>query len=501
MPIAIPTRAALTASVKAFFVNRFPARNLGTEGFLGKTWRALTMVLWSLEKAVQDLDRDACPTDDTSSDGLDRWAETLGLDNAADGFGRKVATVATGGVVEATGTNGTNIADGTVAYASDGVTVFESTGGPYVIAAGVASVTMIATTAGTAGNLDVGEVLTWSSPPAGLDADADVTTAFTGGTDEETNAALLARIEFRLTYPPKGGAAADYRTWCENAENITTGDAIAIDRAYVYPLRSGTGTVDVVVTVSGEAQTRKPGATIVGEVQDYLDSVRPVTVDGATVLQPYMPNSVGMTIRTRMIPARDASDFDWDDTAAAYPTVKSYPTTSTIEINGAVPAALLAAWNAGQTPRIQIAGTGASAPILAQQFRVTNINQVPADDVLTVDTTDGVILGTAVNGDTIYAGGPGVATTQADLLAYTDTLGPSRASGFAWDDDVWDTDCAIARLTQTAIDSVDGSGDRYWSNIVAGGVTINGAAVDLAPTDTIANGPQILYPALIVVTQ
>lgn len=500
MPISIPTRSELTVYVKAFFTSRFSGRNLGTEGFLGKTWRALTMVLWALEKAVQDADRDACPADDTSADGLDRWAETLGLDNGADGFGRKVATVATGGVVQATGTNGTNIADGTVAYASDGVTAFESIDGPYVIAGGVASVSMIATTEGTAGNVETGEVLSWASPPAGLDATASVTSDFEGGTDEESDAALLARIEFRLTYPPKGGAAADYRTWCENAEDTSTGEAVAIARAYVYPRRSGTGTVDTVITVAGDGQGRKPGATVVGQVQTYIDSVRPVTVEEANVLAPYMPNGQGMTIRCRMTPARDASDFDWDDTAAAYPTVLSYPTTLQVEINGAVPTALLNAFNASTAatrPRIQIAGTGASAPAKAQSVRVTAINTAPANDILTVDT---VLVGTAVNGDTIYAGGPGVSDTQDALIEYVDSLGPSRESGFAWDDDLWDSTCAIARLSQTALDTLDASGDRYWSNTVAAGVTIDAVAADVTPTDTIADGPEILYADLVVVT-
>lgn len=500
MPIAIPTREELTATIKAFFTVRFPTRNLGTEGFLGKTWRALAMAIWSFDKAVQNADYDATPTDSTSTAGLNNWAQVLGLPNGAGSYGRKGATFATGGKVHATGTNGVVIANGTQAIGSDGVTNFETINGPYTIAGGVATCDMIATTAGTAGNLDVGEVVTWISPPAGLDASAAVTTAFAGGSDQETNAALLARIQFRLRNPPKGGTASDYRYWCENAYNTTTGVAIPIARAYVYPRRQGTGTVDMVITVAGEGMSRAPGGTIVTEVQDYINVVRPVTVEAANVLDPYMPSGAGMTIRCRMVPSLPAFAFDWNDTAAALPTVKSYPTTHSIEINGSTPAALLAAFNASTSstrPRIQIAGTGTDAPAKAQEFRVTAINTAPADDVWTVD---GTIIGTAVNGDDIYSGGPMVSDTQDAILNYIDTLGPSRESGFADPDDQWFTTASIAKLTQTALDTTDASGVAYSQNIVAGGVTIDGLAVDVTPTDTLANGPQILWADLVLVT-
>ena len=186
MPITIPTRAALTTGIKAFFVNRFPTRNLGTEGFLGKTWRALTMAIWGFEKAVQDADRDACPADDTSTDGLDRWGNTLGLPNGDGGYGRAVASAATGGVVTLAGTPATIINDGTQAVGSDGVTTFQVVDGPYTIPGGGSIAANInALTEGTAGNLDAGEVVTWISPPAGLTGTSTVATALSGGTDEE----------------------------------------------------------------------------------------------------------------------------------------------------------------------------------------------------------------------------------------------------------------------------------------------------------------------------
>lgn len=497
MPITIPTRAELSTAIKSFFTARFPGRNLGTEGFLGKTWRAVAMALWSLTKAVQDADRDATPTTKTSSSGLDNWGEVLGLPNGGGGFGRRGARAATGGTVTATGTNGTVIANGTQAVGSDGVTLFQAVDGPYTIAAGTAVVSMDAITAGIAGNLEVGEVVTWISPPAGLAASAAVASSFSGGQEVESDASLLARIQFRLQNPPKGGTAPDYREWCENAVDVTTGELLEINRAYVFPRRSGTGSVDVVVTQSGTGQSRRPAVATIEAVQAYLDSVRPVAVEGSTVLRPYMPNGAGLVIRCRMVPAVAEYGFDWDDLMEAYPTIKSLPSATTIEINGAAPAALLAAVSAGKKPRIQVAATGVGAPVKAKTVRVTAINTTPADDILTIDST----LSGAVSGNVIYAGAPGVEDTQKLLLDYVDSLGPGRSSGFANPDDPWETTCAIARLSQTALDAMGGDGRAYWANVVSGGVTIDGSATDVTPTDTVYNGPQILYAGRILVTQ
>lgn len=501
MPITIQTRAQLTTAVRAVFVTLFPTRNLGTESFLGKTWRALTMAIWSFQKAVQDADYDATPTSNTSSGGLDNWAEVLGLTNGQGGYGRKVAQAATGGVVTATGTNGTVISDGTVCVGSDGSTLFETVDGPYTISGGVASVSINATTTGTVGNLDVGEFVTWTSPPAGLDASATVTGALAGGTDLESNADILARIQYRLRNPPRAGVASDYRFWCENATVLTTGAAIEVKRAYVYPRRSGTGTVDMVLTQDGA--DRSPSSTVQDQVQEYIDSVRPVTVEEANVLLPYQPGSADLTIIARVVPSLALYAFDWDDTAASYATVKSYPTPTTLEVNGAAPAALIAAVTAATAngsayPRIQIGGTGAGSPVRAQSVRVTSIDTAPADDVLTVDTA---LVGTAVNGDTIYAGGPVVSEAQDNLIDYVNGLGPSRASGYADPNDPWEDTCAIARLGQTAIDTYDTDGTRMISNTVAGGVTINGGTVDVTAADDTTNPPELLKPILVLVTQ
>src|SRR5690606_12145142 len=71
------------------------------------------------------------------------------------------------------------------------------------------------------------------------------------------------------------GAPGDYVAWA--LETPTT----RVLRAWEFPERSGAGTVDVFVTVlaSGEPDFVNPSTEQLTEIQAYLDSVAPVTVD------------------------------------------------------------------------------------------------------------------------------------------------------------------------------------------------------------------------------
>ena len=111
------------------------------------------------------------------------------------------------------------------------------------------------------------------SPPAGIEADA-VLTSMVGGTDIESDAALLDRLLSRLRQPPAGGNAYDYYRWAM--------DVPGVEAAFVYPLRRGLGTVDVaILTASG-----LPSPDVVRAVQQYIDERRPVTAKNVQVMAP-----------------------------------------------------------------------------------------------------------------------------------------------------------------------------------------------------------------------
>lgn len=498
--MAIPTKpyATVQQNVTSAFRVRFPGKALGPTRFLGKQASAVGMALYGIQKAIEDADKDGVPTSEMSSDALDSWANTLGLDNGDGGYGRHVAIAATGGAATLTGTKGTAYIAGTLATAEDGTTQIELVANVTIAGAapGTGSVagTFVAVTAGAAGNLEAGTVCTWESPPAGADSTFTLTTGLSGGEDTETNAALLGRIQNRLRNPPKGGTANDYRTWAESQDGV--------DRAYVYPLRSGTGTVDVVIAKDGENSARVPPGATQTAVQDYINEVRPVTVNAAAVR--LVDTTSGVTVRVRVDPASDAYDFDWIDTAGFTVAAWAAGPPAVLTLSADAPASLVAAiddYLAGTAtaPRIQIRVTnGSVSPV---QVRAVNYGgagnrQLTLENPLPDDFTV-----TPTNGDVVYAGGPVVDTICADLQELVDSLGPSRASGYADPNDAWNDTLSISGLIDAAMDSVDTDGTRLIKSVLVNGATINAVEADFTGSDNLGTAPQIVVAKWINVTQ
>jgi len=498
MPISIPDYDTLWQEVLAFWRNRFPGKDDHAESFLGKTARAVSMAIFALLRAVAAVDAESPPSERTSSDGLSAWAFVFGVpsDTAGD-FGPKGPTVATGGAGQCTGTNGTIFPDGAILTAPDGQTEVSLSGAVTIVGAapGAGSVlgSFIAVTPGTAGNLPAGTVLTWQSPPSGADSTVTLTSPLRGALDGESPASLLRRTLDRMQRPPKGGASNDYRSWAESVDGVY--------RAYVYPLRGGTDTVHVVIATAGSGIARVPAAAVQSAVDAYVGSVRPVTVEGYKTLLPRVV-APGMAIRIRLQPSPKFA-FDWSSAGVNY-TVAAYAppgaTPATLTLNQPAPADLVAAVSraasglASRWPLVQViaSGTGASAlPLLlsctAVAGAVLTIQQGPATGIINV-------------GDAVFSGGPVVAPAATAVLGYVDSLGPSRQSGYADPNDVWDDMCSIARLIQIALDLKDDKGAPLCRNVVPAGVTIDGQAQDRTATDGTGDPPELLVAHSIAIT-
>lgn len=95
-----------------------------------------------------------------------------------------------------------------------------------------------------------------------------------GGTDEESDVALLERLLDVIRRPPAGGNKYDYKNWALSVDGV--------DAAYVYPLRRGLGTVDIAITSSNDV----PSDETVQRCQAYIDEVRPVTARESRVVKP-----------------------------------------------------------------------------------------------------------------------------------------------------------------------------------------------------------------------
>lgn len=114
----------------------------------------------------------------------------------------------------------TAIPAGRVLTTPDGATFTPTAASITTNSAGAGEVDVVATTAGTAGNLPVGSVLTWSAAPTGFASTATVTEITTEGEDIETVASWAERIVERLQERPASGNRADWRAWAESVDGV-----------------------------------------------------------------------------------------------------------------------------------------------------------------------------------------------------------------------------------------------------------------------------------------
>jgi hypothetical protein len=215
-----------------------------------------------------------------------------------------------------------------------------------------------------------------------------------------------------------------------------------------------------------------------------------------------MPNGNGLTIRARLKPSAKKYAWDWDNTAATY-HVFAYSAlpVPTLTLDQLAPASLKNAISQGGTPRLQVQSTGA-LPVLVQVRAVAAADGGGKTTLTLEDPLPSNWVPPTV-GDVVWAGGPIATPIAQALLAYVDSLGPSRADGYADPDDPWEDTCAIARLIEIALDVTDSDGTtRFAANVaLPDGVTINGAALDKTGLGDIAGAPQLLYATVVLVTQ
>lgn len=193
---------------------------------------------------------------------LDRWAAIYALP--------RLAAAGSAGNAVFTGTSGIAVPNGTALRAADGVTSF-ATSGTVTLSGGTATIPVVATTPGSAGNLASGAPLTLVSAIAGVNGVATVdSSGLSGGTDIESDDALRARLLARIRQPPHGGAWFDYVAWAKQVAGVT--------RAWVYPQRRGAGTVDTAFVLDARVSII-PLTADVTAVQTIITSNAPVCAD------------------------------------------------------------------------------------------------------------------------------------------------------------------------------------------------------------------------------
>lgn len=225
--------------------------------------------------------------DTASIDGLLRWG-------AQRNVLRKGGSYAGGGSALCTGTNGTVIAPGTrFRAASDAIVMTQSA---VTVAAGTATVALIAELPGEAGNLLEDEELTIVTSIAGLDDEATVTVSLTGGLDLELVEPYRDRVLDDLRSKHRNGAPGDYRAWALAREGVT--------RAWEYPHRMGLGTV-AVGFVFDDRDDPIPVPGDVAAMQAWLDELKPLDMRAVYAVAP-IAKPVDITLA--LVPATVAVD-------------------------------------------------------------------------------------------------------------------------------------------------------------------------------------------------
>jgi uncharacterized phage protein gp47/JayE len=202
--------------------------------------------------------------------------------------GRKAATYASGtvtctGIIDIAVPSGSQLSAVTAAGTFLFITTEE-----IVIGSTPTPVSVSAITPGAAGNLATGSVMQFTSAIAGVNSIATVVT-LVGGSDQESDDELRARVLLRIREPPMGGDATDYVQWALSYPGVT--------RAWCSPLEMGIGTVTVRF-MCDELRAEYGGFPLPDDVDAlaaYLDTLRPVAVKDFFVEAP-IPMPVNLRI-------------------------------------------------------------------------------------------------------------------------------------------------------------------------------------------------------------
>lgn len=473
MPLTTYDLPTLQAQCLAYFRTQFPTADSSSASYFGQLSNVLAMILLEAQNELLQVDQDWPPSGSSYTPGrqsskaaLDQAAFLLGLPDGIGGYGRLRASISSGGF-------GTLFAPAGTLY-PDGLLLVDGTGQVIVRLNGAETVpplqssiggSFVSVTTGIVANLPAGSVLTFQAPPPGAQSTVTLIFGLGGAADVESDSALLARIFDRLQNPPTGGKSTDWKRWLAGIQ--------AIKEIYVFPKRSGTGTVDVVITAGGSGAGRRPDpATQQAAVDAYTEN-RPVCSQ-VNVLLPFFFNL--LTLRALAYPSLSKYNWDWISGAGTtgYTITAFTPgSPAVLQFNGDISVlspTLKAAIDAGAKPRIQVKAN--AGPEVLKQVAVTAYQVVAGP--LTNLTLDALPSGWVdpIASDSIYPGGaisvnqdnaalgPIQKSAGQRVLDYVNSLGPSRMSGYADDAYYWDDTVRVSVISQTVIDTTDLDGTR-----------------------------------------
>lgn len=213
----------------------------------------IALELWKMYQTLNSFIPVMYP-DETSGEYIDKKCAYYGITRKAGTQAKAMLTVK--------GTSGTTVPEGTVFLTPENLYFKADTAITLNGNQGIVPVT--AAKAGGQYNVGAGEITRQLSSLPGITSVVN-TEAAQGGSDPETDKALLARLYARLQSPATSGNADHYKQWALSVAGVGA--------AKVVPLAYGPGTVKVLVASAGMGPV---DAAIVQNCADYIASVRPI---------------------------------------------------------------------------------------------------------------------------------------------------------------------------------------------------------------------------------
>lgn len=142
----------------------------------------------------------------------------------------------------------------------------------YVLVATADTITLRALTAGTQGQLAVGDTLTATAPIINVDSGAQVVTEVTEPVDEEDIEDYRAKVLQSYRLYPQGGASADYRLWGL--------DSAGVKQIYPYAASGSPNEINVFVEAEIASSTDGMGTPSAGILTDVADNIETDPVTG-----------------------------------------------------------------------------------------------------------------------------------------------------------------------------------------------------------------------------
>jgi|GEM_PF-2315367 len=398
MPVTVQTLDEIHEELNNNLRSRFPGVNLSPTKPLYKIGRAFSAVVQAIQKQLSDAQRNFFPQN-ADDDGQKSWGDTLKLP-------QKGPTGARGSdVLRVYGTVGSAVSVGNELTSKGGLR-YQVNEADTVGGTGYVDVDLVAVDVGEQTRLNAGEVLTFVSPPSGIEAEAELQADLVaGGEEQEGPAAYGERLADRIGEGSAGGNRADYRGWALELDWVRD--------VYVYPNRHGRGTVDIVALASGSGTARLPSADERAELLEHLRQRVPVHLENNIRVLEVTTQRVDTDVQIRGT-TDGPNVWDWDDTDGALQVSSWNAGTRTITLTANRPDDLAAG------DRVTLSDVSADDDARTGEQLVIGALGAGADEIILAE--DPPV--TPAAGDLLYAGGDLVDPVRTQLAAFFDSLGP-----------------------------------------------------------------------------